>query len=60
MVAGVIHLNFAVAGIDRQTTFIAKEGVARLVLAASGVGVFAQLFRPPARGRFHGLHRLHG
>ena len=34
MVAGVIQLDFSITGIDSQTLLIAKEGVARFVLAA--------------------------
>jgi hypothetical protein len=34
MVAGIIHLDFPIAGIDSQSLLIAKECVARFVLTA--------------------------
>ena len=34
MVPGIIHLDFAVAGIDREAMLIAKKCVARFVLTA--------------------------
>jgi len=34
MVPGIIHLDFAVAGIDREALLIAKKCVARFVLTA--------------------------
>ena len=33
-VAGVIHLDFSITGIDSQTLLIPEKGIARFVLAA--------------------------
>ena len=54
MITGVIQLDFAVAGIDRQPLLIAEKCVARLLLTAGGVRMFAEFFWPPALWRFHG------
>ena len=54
MITGVIQLDFAVAGIDRQPLLIAEKCVARLILTAGGVRMFAEFFWPPALWRFHG------
>jgi hypothetical protein len=59
MVASIVDLNFTVAGIDSQTPFVTEECIARFVLAAGGVGIVAEIFRPPALGRFHWLHWFH-
>jgi len=42
MITGVIQLDFAVAGIDRQPLLIAEKCVARLILTAGGVRMFAK------------------
>ena len=34
MVAGVIHLDFAITGIDREPLFVAEECVAGFILTA--------------------------
>ena len=59
MITGVIQLDFAVAGIDRQPLLIAEKRVARLVLTAGGVRMFAKFSWPPALWRFHGRHWFH-
>ena len=59
MITGVIQLDFAVAGIDRQPLLIAEKCVARLILTAGGVRMFAEFFWPPALWRFHGRHWFH-
>ena len=59
MITGVIQLDFAVARIDRQPLLIAEKCVARLILTAGGVRMFAKFFWPPAHWRFHGRHWFH-
>ena len=54
MITGVTQLDFAVAGIDRQPLLIAEKCVARLILTARGVRMFAKFFGPPALWRFMG------
>ena len=58
MIPGVIQLDFAVAGIDRQPLLIAEKCIARLILTAGRVRMFAKFFWPPALWRFHGRHRF--
>ena len=57
MVVGIVHLDFPIAGIDSQPLFVAEECVAGFVLAAAGIGILTELFRPPALRRLHRLHR---
>ena len=59
MITGVIQLDFAVAGIDRQPLLIAEKCVARLILTAGGVRMFAKFFWSPALWCFHRRHWFH-
>jgi hypothetical protein len=59
MITGLIKLDFAVAGIDRQPLLIAEKCVARLILTAGGVRMFAKFLWPPALWRIHGRHWFH-
>ncbi len=46
MVAGIIDVHFAVTQIDSQTPLLPEERIARFVLAAGGVGISTEIFRP--------------